>query len=99
LTDDPAGREMDPSQRSSLLEFPCSFPIKVMGKAEEGFEELVVGIVARHVGELDDHDVESRPSRKGSYILITVTFTATSRAQLDDLYQELSANERVSVVL
>jgi putative lipoic acid-binding regulatory protein len=90
---------MSDDQVTSILDFPCSYPIKVMGRAEPGFDELVAGIVARHIGEIDGRSIESRPSRKGSYVSITVTFTATSREQLDGLYRELTAHERVSAVL
>jgi putative lipoic acid-binding regulatory protein len=83
----------------SLFEFPCSFPLKAIGRAGDDFEALVVAIVRRHVPAWDACAVTSRPSRAGKYLAVTVTFTAESQAQLDALYRELSAHERVVMVL
>jgi hypothetical protein len=86
-------------KRARGLEFPCRFPIKVMGRSVEGFEQLVVETVRRHVGDLETDAVKQRESREGRYVSITVTFTASSREQLDALYRELSDCEHVAVVL
>ena len=83
----------------SLLEFPCVFPIKVMGRAASGFDLTVVEIVRRHVPDLGESAVTQRPSRAGTYVSLTVTIHATSQAQLDALYRELSAHEQVLMVL
>lgn len=87
------------SSPDTLLEFPCDFPLKVMGRAEEDFDALVVAIVRRHVEDLREGAVSSRESRKGNYVSVTVTIQAESQAQLDGLYHELSAHERVLMVL
>ena len=81
------------------LEFPCEFAIKAMGHTAADFEALVVEIVARHVPALQADAVRRRPSRNGRFVSITVSFTAHSRSQLDDLYRELTAHERVLMVL
>ena len=81
------------------LEFPCVYPLKVMGHATESFEAAVVGIVRRHVDDLGEGAVRRRESREGRYVSLTVTFTARSREQLDALYRELTADDRVLVVL
>lgn len=83
----------------SLLEFPCTFPLKVMGRAEAGLDALVAAIVQRHVGALPGDALRTRASSGGAYVAITVTFEARSRAQLDALYTELSAHEHVLMVL
>jgi len=70
-----------------------------MGAAEVDFEEIVIGIVERHVPDLDPESITRRASRRGRYLSLTVTFEATSREQLDALCRELSGCERVSVVL
>ena len=82
-----------------LLEFPCRFPIKAMGKDEAGFDELVRGIIATHVRAEHLHDLSVRPSRGGRFISVTVTITATSQDQLDDIYRALTADERVLMAL
>lgn len=87
------------SSHDTLLEFPCDFPLKVMGRAESDFDALVVAIVRRHVEDLREGAVSSRESRKGNYVSVTVTIQAESQAQLDSLYHELSAHERVLMVL
>jgi len=82
-----------------LMRFPMSFPIKAIGKHSGAFELLVAEIVRRHAPDLDEADIVSRPSANGSYLAVTATFTAHSREQLDALYRELTAHEKVLYVL
>ena len=70
-----------------------------MGLAENDFDALVVQIVTRHVGDLNEGAVAVRPSRKGKYASVTVTFEAQNQDQVDGLYRELSAHERIIMVL
>lgn len=81
------------------FEFPCEFPIKVMGIADNDFDALVVEIVIRHIGDINEGAVAIRPSRNGQYVSVTVTFEAQDQVQLDKLYRELSDHERVLMVL
>ena len=83
----------------SLLQFPCDFPIKVMGRRQDGFAQAVLEVVLRHAPDFDAAAMEMRPSAKGNYISFTCTIHAVSRAQLDALYGELSAHPLVKVVL
>lgn len=83
----------------SLLEFPCQFPIKVMGLAGQDFDTLVIEIVKRHVTCLDDNAVRLRPSREGKYTAMTVTIEAHSQQHLDAIYIDLSTHERILMVL
>lgn len=83
----------------TLFEFPCDFPIKVMGRHSDDFRSLVLGIVQKHAGQIDAANIVERPSKDGSYLSLTCTFTAQSKDQLDALYRELTACERVLIVL
>ncbi|OIQ97695.1 hypothetical protein GALL_203150 [mine drainage metagenome] len=83
----------------SLLEFPCDFPIKIMGRRVDGYAQAVLEIVQRHAPDFDGATVEMRASKQGGYLSLTCTLRATSRAQLDALYRELSAHPLVKVVL
>ncbi|GMQ88366.1 MAG: YbeD family protein [Gammaproteobacteria bacterium] len=83
----------------SLLEFPCDFPIKVMGRSDSGFEARALAIVCSHVHDFDAANMRSAVSRKGNYISVTFDLRATSQEQLDELYRELTACEEVSMVL
>ena len=83
----------------TLFQFPCDFPLKVMGRHTDDFRSLVLGIVQKHAGPVDSTKIEERPSKDGSYLSITCTFEAQSREQLDALYRELTACERVLIVL
>lgn len=83
----------------ALFNFPCDFPVKVMGKADADFEALVVEIVRRHCNDLGEGAIQSRPSKGGKYLSVTATVRAHSRPQLDNLYRELSAHQRVLMVL
>lgn len=81
----------DPN-KESLLEFPCRFPVKAMGRADGGFEAVVVQIIRAHA-ELwkgEELPVTTNPSRKGNYTAVTVVIEATSQAQLDAIYQDLT---------
>ena len=90
---------MPPVAADSLLAFPCDFPIKVMGRKERGFAQAVIEIVLRHAPDFDASTVEMRPSRQGSYLSVTCTVRASSREQLDTLYQELCDHPCVVMVL
>lgn len=82
-----------------LFNFPCEFPIKIMGRCDCELESLVVEIVNRHVEDLSENAVKTRPSGKGNFIAVTVTITARSREQLDNIYLELTAREEVLMAL
>lgn len=85
--------------RETLIEFPCDFPIKIMGARVEGFAQTMVEVVLRHDAGFDAATVEMRPSSKGNYLALTCTVRAVSQAQLDALYRELSSHPMVKVVL
>ena len=83
----------------TLFEFPCDFPLKVMGRKSDDFRSIVIGIVQKHVGTVEPENIEERPSKDGTYLSLTCTFQAQSREQLDNLYRELTSHERVLIVL
>ena len=88
-----------PQQPESLLTFPCVFPMKVMGRREDGFAQLVSDIVVRHAPDFHPETIEMRSSKNGRYLSLTVTINAKSREQLDALYSELSKHPMVVMVL
>ena len=83
----------------SLIDYPTDFPIKVMGRREPRLVQTIVGIVRRHAPDFDPATVEMRTSKKNSYLSVTCTVRATSRAQLDALYRELCDHPSVVMVL
>jgi putative lipoic acid-binding regulatory protein len=85
--------------KKDIMEFPCDFPIKAMGYAQEDFDVLVVDIIRRHVSDVNEGAVTTRASREGKYLSVTVHITATSRAQLDNIYRDLTSSEHVLVAL
>ncbi|MBN2885502.1 MAG: DUF493 domain-containing protein [Chromatiaceae bacterium] len=84
---------MDTSE--TLFDFPCRFPIKVMGRAEDDFAALVVEIISRHAPDLDPAVVTTRPSHGGKWLAVTLIIEARDKSQLDAIYRDLSAHERV----
>ncbi|MEA5445476.1 DUF493 domain-containing protein [Gammaproteobacteria bacterium AB-CW1] len=90
---------MSINEDNTPLEFPCDFPLKIMGRDQEGFREHVIEIVSRHAGESAVLNVRDRESRGGRFVSLTVTVRAESRPQLDDIYRELHASERVLMTL
>ncbi len=83
----------------SLIEFPCDFPLKIMGAAGEGFAQAILEVIARHAPDFDAATMEMRASKGGNYLSLTCTVRATSKVQLDALYRELSSHPLVKVVL
>ena len=83
----------------TLFDFPCDFPLKIMGAAEDDFAQAVCDVVVRHAPDFDAATVEMRASSGGRYISLTCTVRATSKVQLDALYRELTGHPLVKVVL
>lgn len=90
--------EQSPAQET-LLEFPCAFPIKIMGLANDALAQAVLAVVLRHAPDFDGATMEMRASSAGKYVSLTCTVNATSKPQLDALYTELSSHPLVKVVL
>lgn len=83
----------------SLIEYPSEFPIKVMGAMQDNFAQTIVEVVQQHDPAFHAGKMDMRPSSQGKYLSLTVTVTATSREQLDNLYRALSSHPMVKVVL
>jgi putative lipoic acid-binding regulatory protein len=86
-------------QTESLIPFPCEFAIKAMGKAEPDFDLLVYELVRKHVPDIHEGAVRSRPSKGGKWVSVTVTVHAQSKRQLDAIYRELTAHEKIVMAL
>jgi uncharacterized protein len=93
----PMSRPEDPPP--SLFSFPCEFPLKVMGRREDGFAQVVSEIVMHHADDFRPETIEMRSSKNARYLSLTVVITARSREQLDALYSELSRHPMVMMVL
>ena len=87
------------SEQENALQFPCRFPIKAMGMSSIELDIHVVEIIRRHVDDLHEGAVTSRPSKGGKYTSVTVTITATSKQQLDAIYQDLTDSPLVLMAL
>lgn len=83
----------------SPLTFPTAFPIKVMGRTQDGFAQAIVTVVQRHAPDFDAATMEMRASSAGKYLSLTCTINAVSREQLDSLYRDLSSHPMVAMVL
>ena len=88
-----------PASDESLIEYPCDFPIKVMGRRVDGFAQAIAEVVQRHDAGFDPSTMGLRASSGGNYLGLTVVVRATSREQLDALYRELTSHPMVSYVL
>ena len=87
------------SETLTLIEYPCDFPIKVLGRTQAGFAQAVLEIVRRHAPDFDGASMEMRTSKKGKYLSVTCIIRAASRQQLDDLYRTLCDHPMVVMVL
>lgn len=83
----------------TLIEYPCDFPIKILGHTRAGFAQAVIEVVLRHAPDFDASAAEMRASRRGKYLSVTCVIRATSREQLDALYRELCDHPMVVMVL
>jgi uncharacterized protein len=90
-------QDIPPEQ--SLIEYPSRFPIKVMGLNVDGFADAVVQIAKSFDPNFADDSVETRPSSGNKYLGVTITITATSREQLDEIYRTLTTHPMVKMVL
>jgi len=90
-------REIPPEQ--SLIEYPSAFPIKVMGAHVDGFAEAIVSVALQFDPTYNPATLEQRPSKGGNYLGLTITITATSREQLDELYRTLTTHPMVKMVI
>jgi uncharacterized protein len=81
------------------MDFPRVFPVKVMGANQDDFESLVLSIIQKHAVVVGDEEVVSRLSRNGRFVSLTVRINAENQEQLDNIYRELSAHERVLMML
>lgn len=90
-------REIPPEQ--SLIEYPCRFPIKVMGANVEGYVAAMTHIARQFDPGFEADSIEQRPSRSGNYLGLTLTLLVTSREQLDEIYRTLTSHPMVKVVL
>jgi putative lipoic acid-binding regulatory protein len=84
---------------AELITFPNNFPIKVMGANQDDFEALVISIIEKHAAVIAEQGVKTRLSREGRFISLTVHIIAENQEQLDAIYRELSAHERVLMML
>jgi putative lipoic acid-binding regulatory protein len=87
------------SETETLFTFPCDYPLKVMGRHSDDFRSIALGIVHKHVTVDEVLSIEERPSKDGKYLGLTYNIRASSKAQLDALYRELTSCEKVLIVL
>lgn len=87
------------TSRPTLIDYPCDFPIKIMGKDEQSFTKSVLMVVNRHIPNFDDNSVETRVSKKNKYLSLTCTIHVISQSQLDALYHELCDHPMVLMVI
>ncbi len=87
------------AEQETLIEFPCDFPIKVMGESHPDFAETIVTAIQAHLPDFHAGRTEMRASSGGRYISLTCIVYVTSKPQLDDLYRMLTAHPMVRVVL
>jgi putative lipoic acid-binding regulatory protein len=87
------------TDRESLIEFPCRFPIKAMGRDQSEFQAHVLQIISTHVNDITADDVSIRPSKNGNFLSVTVTVDAQNQEHLDRIYRTLTASKQVLYVL
>jgi putative lipoic acid-binding regulatory protein len=82
-----------------LIDFPCDFPIKVMGETHDSFSQIIIQLIQTHRPDFDATRVEMRASSAGKYISLTCLVRVDSQTQLDNVYRALTAHPAVKYVL
>ena len=83
----------------SPLQFPCRFPIKAMGRPENEFRDTIIEIISRHTESLSEEHISEQSSSADNFLSVTVTINATSREQLDRIYEDLTECQKVLMAL
>ena len=83
----------------SLIEFPCNFPIKIIGEAHQDFRKIIASLIKEHIHDFIDKTIESKNSKEGKFVSFTCTIYVTSKQQLDLIYKDLSAHPMTKFVL
>jgi len=86
-------------QEAPRIEFPCLYPVKIIGHAVSDFQQIVIDVVQQHTGQIDAGLIKVQNSRNANYLSVTVTITATGEEQLQNLFNDLKAVESVKMVL
>jgi len=87
------------SDISDLLDFPCEYVLKIMGKHNDEFELAVFSIVKKHFNDIAESAIKSRPSKNNNYVSISITVTLDSAKQLKAVYKELYECKHVVMTL
>ncbi len=90
---------MSDAMDETLLEFPCDFPIKIMGRDQPQFREAAIALIEQHAGNIPEDAIRTNQSREGNFLSITITIKAESQQQLDDIYRDLSEHDEILVAL
>jgi putative lipoic acid-binding regulatory protein len=83
------------SEEEAGLQFPCAFQVKAMGHDDGAFSDVVINIISQHCEHIDHNSLSTRPSRTGKYVSVSITIEAQNREQLDNIYDALTAHEKV----
>lgn len=81
------------------IEFPCAYPLKIIGHAADDFREFVITVLERHTDRIHEETIDMRASSGGKYVSVRVTITATGEEQLKNIFTEFKASGRVQAVL
>ncbi len=99
MAEKPINQGLDEEKQETLIEFPCDFPIKVMGETHQHFTQEMVKTIRNLIPDFDESGIEMRGSSGGKYISLTCTVHVTNKPQLDDIYRALTSHSMVKVVL
>ena len=90
---------LKPGEEAPKIEFPCDYPIKILGDAHETFTERVVNVVKKHAPDMDEKQITLKESSKGRFHSVTVIIRATGEDQLAAIFAELKTLDVVKMVL
>lgn len=85
--------------KTTLLEFPCHFPIKIMGTNSPNFLDEIRRITLQHFPAIEDEKITHKLSKGNNFLAITVTVYAENQEELDAFYQDVTKHPDIKMVL
>ncbi|MDA9109475.1 DUF493 domain-containing protein [Woeseiaceae bacterium] len=87
------------AKSESLIDFPCEFPIKVLGRDDANFYCAAKSILTKHAQTIPDNDIKKNSSKKGNYMALTCVVNVNNQIELDQIYIDFSKNDHILYVL
>ena len=87
------------SSSKSLIEFPCEYPIKIIGDGSSVFTDHIESVMTNTIGLGNYSKVSEKYSKNKKWLSITISFTAKNENQLRRIHHHLKVSNSVKMVI